>query len=106
MKQSFLIAIVLIAFTFWRCSKDKKPEPAVPDDPYQLVWSDEFDYTGLPDSTKWSYDKGAGGWGNDEAEYYTSSRLKNSEVRDGFLFINAIKEDFEGKKYTSARLVT
>ena len=25
-------------------------------DEYQLVWQDEFDYTGLPDSSKWGYD--------------------------------------------------
>lgn len=75
---------------------------------WNLVWSDEFNYTGLPDALKWSYDTegNATGWGNNEAEYYTNGRLKNSEVKDGFLYINALKEDFEGKKYTSARLVT
>ncbi len=75
---------------------------------YKLVWNDEFDYSGLPDSRKWSYDTrgNAGGWGNNEAQNYTSQQLKNSEVKDGFLYINAIKEDYEGKKYTSARLIT
>lgn len=75
---------------------------------WQLVWSDEFNYAGLPDSKKWSFDTdgNASGWGNNEAQFYTSSRLKNAEVKDGVLRINAIKEDFEGKKYTSARLVT
>ena len=29
---------------------------------YQLVWSDEFDYEGVPDSDKWSYDTGGHGW--------------------------------------------
>ena len=23
---------------------------------WKLIWSEEFDYTGFPDSTKWSYD--------------------------------------------------
>ncbi|HBK95372.1 MAG TPA: glycoside hydrolase, partial [Porphyromonadaceae bacterium] len=23
---------------------------------WQLIWNDEFDYNGLPDSAKWSYD--------------------------------------------------
>jgi len=27
----------------------------------QLVWSDEFNYTGLPDPTKWNYDVGVDG---------------------------------------------
>ena len=35
------------------------------------AWADEFDYTGSPDSTKWTYDLGGGGWGNSELEYYT-----------------------------------
>ncbi len=106
MKQSFLFAPVLIALIFWGCSKNKKTDPPVPLDQYQLVWADEFDYTGLPDSTKWGYDVGGNGWGNNEDEYYTKARLKNAEVKDGYLYITAIKEDFEGKKYTSARLVT
>ncbi len=73
---------------------------------WQLVWSDEFNYSGLPDSTKWSYDVGGQGWGNNEAQYYTKARLENSEVNDGFLNIRAIKEDYQNLKYTSARLVT
>lgn len=102
MKQLSLITIVLFAFSLWACKKDTKPE--TPD--YQLMWSDEFNYNGLPDDSKWSYDVGGSGWGNNEAQYYTNARLQNSEVKDGYLHITAIKEDFEGKKYTSARLVT
>ena len=73
-----------------------------------LVWNDEFDYSGLPDSKRWSYDTdgNASGWGNNESQYYTASRLKNAEVKDGFLTITAHLEDYEGFKYTSARLVT
>ena len=33
---------------------------------WKLVWSDEFNGTGLPDSTKWAYDIGNWGWGNNE----------------------------------------
>ncbi|MCL4484541.1 MAG: glycoside hydrolase family 16 protein [Bacteroidetes bacterium] len=75
---------------------------------YKLVWSDEFNYTGLPDAKKWSFDQAgnATGWGNNEAQFYTKERLQNAEVKDGYLTITAIKEDFEGKKYTSARIVT
>jgi beta-glucanase (GH16 family) len=75
---------------------------------YSLVWSDEFDYSGLPDAKKWSWDVdgNASGWGNNEAQFYTKDRIQNAAVKDGFLTITAIKEDFQGKKYTSARLVT
>jgi hypothetical protein len=38
----------------------------------KLVWSDEFNYKGLPDSTKWSYNVGGHGWGNKELQYYTN----------------------------------
>ena len=27
-------------------------------DELKLVWSDEFDYTGLPDKSKWDYEEG------------------------------------------------
>ena len=31
---------------------------------YQLVWQDEFDTDGALDDTKWVFDLGGGGWGN------------------------------------------
>ena len=58
-----------------------------------LVWSDEFDRTGLPDSTKWGYDTGGSGGGNNEAEYYTDARLKNAHCDGSHLVISAIRED-------------
>lgn len=71
---------------------------------YDLVWADEFDYEGLLDDKKWGYDVGGGGWGNHELQYYTKER--NATVADGFLTIEARKESYEGKDYTSARLIT
>lgn len=68
-------------------------------------WSDEFNVNGAPDPSKWSYDIGGSGWGNNELEYYTNS-TKNSSVENGKLSISVLKEDFGGKNYTSARLVT
>jgi len=73
---------------------------------WTLEWSDEFDGSGLPDSEKWNYDVGGHGWGNNELQYYTEARLQNAKVADGVLKITAIKESFENKNYTSARLVT
>ncbi|TJZ62274.1 glycoside hydrolase family 16 protein [Sphingobacterium olei] len=72
------------------------------------TWSDEFDYEGAPDPKKWGYDVGSenNGWGNNELQYYTESRLENARVEDGSLTITARKEDFEGLAYTSARLVS
>lgn len=73
---------------------------------YQLVWSDEFNKDGLPDSTKWGYDVGGSGWGNNELEYYTKAGSENVRVVNGNLIIEAKKENFGGRNYTSARLLT
>jgi beta-glucanase (GH16 family) len=75
---------------------------------YLLVWSDEFDYTGLPNPDKWSYDTDGNswGWGNNELQHYTESRKENAWVENGVLKITAHKETFEDKNYTSARLIT
>jgi len=70
-----------------------------------VVWSDEFDSPGPPNSTKWGYDLGAGGWGNNELEYYTN-RTDNAVVSDGTLKIILKKEDYSGSPYTSARLLS
>ena len=70
-----------------------------------LVWSDEFNTAGAPDPSKWGYDIGAGGWGNAELQYYTN-RQENAVVQGGVLKITAIKENFSGSAYTSARLLT
>lgn len=77
----------------------------------KLVWSDEFDYTGLPDSMKWGYDKGKGcpdncGWGNNELQFYTWNRQENARAEKGKLVIEVRKENYSGAAYTSARLVS
>lgn len=71
----------------------------------KLIWSDEFNYKGGPDSSKWTYDIGGNGWGNHELEYYTN-RPENVMVKNGMLYITALKENFKGKEYTSARILT
>jgi beta-glucanase (GH16 family) len=80
--------------------------PAPVSKEWKLVWSDEFNYSGLPDSTKWNYDVGGHGWGNNELQYYTQKDTLNAVVRDGRLMITARKQAKEGKQYTSARLLT
>lgn len=72
---------------------------------WELVWSDEFEGEGLPDSTKWSYNVGNWGWGNNEPQYYTNARLKNVRQEDGNLIIEAHKNDM-GQPWTSTRLTT
>jgi len=66
------------------------------------VWGDEFDTPDL-DTTKWTHETGGHGWGNQELQYYTD-RPENSRVEDGRLVIEARREAYEGREYTSARL--
>ena len=76
------------------------PEP--PKAKYKLVWSDEFNKDGAPDSSAWTYDLGNGqdGWGNQELQSYTRD-AENVQVKDGVLKITALKTNGE---WTSARL--
>ena len=69
---------------------------------YSLVWSDEFNGTTLDESV-WGYNIGGGGWGNNELQYYTQ-RPENVRVKDGRLEIEARKETYENREYTSARI--
>ena len=63
----------------------------------KLFWSEEFDKSGAPDTTKWMYNIGNGpdGWGNQELEYYTD-RIQNAYVEKGRG--KKEKEEERGKK--------
>jgi beta-glucanase (GH16 family) len=71
---------------------------------WTMVWSDEFNGPdgSSPDPSKWTYDLGAGGWGNGELETYTNSTT-NVLQKGGNLVITAVKS---GSSYTSARIKT
>lgn len=72
----------------------------------KLLWAEEFNYRGLPDSTKWNYETGGHGWGNNELQYYTGSDTQNVKVENGVLKIIALKQNRENRGYTSVRLQT
>src|SRR5688500_1319851 len=67
---------------------------------WQLVWSDDFDYAGLPDSSKWGYDVGGHGWGNKQLQYYTKLRKENARVEKGHLIIEARRDGSKRNEYT------
>ena len=71
---------------------------------WQLVWHDEFDGTAL-DAAKWVRETGGDGWGNGELEFYTD-RTDNARIEGGDLIIEARREKFSNRDYTSARLKT
>ena len=76
-----------------------------------LVWSDEFNYSGVVDSNKWHHQIipiiNGTDWANGELQHYTN-QLSNSFVSNGSLKIKAIRENYTynnvTKPYTSARL--
>lgn len=71
---------------------------------YVQVWGDEFNTPGLPDSTKWTFEKGK--LRNNELQYYTVKRLENARIEDSVLIIETRKEKYEGADYTSADIVS
>jgi hypothetical protein len=68
---------------------------------YNLVWQDEFNGTSV-DPAHWTFETG-GEWFNNELQYY---RSENASVAEGVLTIEARKENFGGRNYTSARMIT
>lgn len=72
-------------------------------DGYNLVWQDEFEADQLSDDYIFEIGTGSNGWGNNESQYY---REENTRLEDGYLVIQAKKENFQGKEYTSSRIIT
>ncbi|MBL7833922.1 MAG: glycoside hydrolase family 16 protein [Cyclobacteriaceae bacterium] len=97
MKNFFLICVIVFSFFVLQRCLEKTPP--------RLVWSDEFSNPGAPDTSKWSYDLGGHGWGNNELQYYTND-ARNVRVENGNLVIEARKDSFENKAYTSSRIIS
>src|SRR5215813_1321233 len=103
-----LVSVIILLLTLAALSSH-----AATQQPWSLIWSDEFDGAegSAPDSTKWGYDIGGNGWGNNELESYTN-RTQNAYLDgSGNLVIKVINETFTGtdgisRNYTSARLLT
>lgn len=107
-----LILPIFVLFFLAACTNNKNtPQKETKSDTindWQLVWSDEFDNDGLPDTTKWNYATRGNeyGWGNNEKQWYTVADADNAYIKEGKLIIKAIKEPTSGKDYSSARLTT
>jgi beta-glucanase (GH16 family) len=89
--------LVLIGLLLSGCLQNRSDE-------WRLTWSDEFDYEGLPDKSKWGNEVGF--IRNNELQYYTRQRAENSIVSNGMLHIIGRKEPFETAQFTSASLTT
>ena len=107
MKKIQFIAMALPLFIALAGCKNQGSGSITPCDPtkhYPLIWSEEFNYTGLPDSSKWGYEEGF--IRNHESQYYTKGRLENARVENGRLVIESKKESYKGASYTSASINT
>lgn len=104
------IALLLGVILFVSCKNNKQnteqTKTQIKD--WKLVWSDEFNQSGLPDTAKWSYEQGY--IRNNEKQYYTKARKENARVEDGHLIIEARADSalIKGEKrpITSAALET
>jgi beta-glucanase (GH16 family) len=92
MRKTILLLFIMLSFT--QCKEQRN----------NLIWSDEFNYSGLPDSTKWGNEVGY--IRNNEQQYYTDRRIENSIVKDGYLMLIGRKEPYENFNYTSASINT
>jgi beta-glucanase (GH16 family) len=110
--RTFVSAFGVALLTANSCGGGAIAQPPIlpPTSGLTLVWSDEFSSANgsAPDSTKWTYDLGGGGWGNQELQSYTS-RPQNVQIQTGNLVITALQENYTGtdgiaRNYTSARL--
>ena len=69
---------------------------------YNLVWSDEFDGATL-NTENWTIEVNGSGGGNQEKQYYTD-RTENIRIENGNLIIEARKEEYNNRQYTSGRI--
>jgi len=113
MRPPFSTVAAVVAgavMVFTACGEDESPAGPVEqtEDEWTLVWSDEFDGSGL-DETRWSAQIGDGcdiglcGWGNNELQWYQDD---NVEVSGGLLTITARRESAGNREFTSARIRT
>jgi len=95
--------VILLALIAPGCSKNESADP-FEESGWNLVWAEEFNYTGLPNSDFWSFETGY--VRNNEEQYYTNQRLENCIVKDGYLQITSLNDSFQNHVITSASIET
>lgn len=97
----FLMVLSVLVLTQCSTRSKKKDTEAKTEnskeDPYNLVWSDEFETDGVPDSTKWTYENGF--VRNEELQWY---QPQNAFCENGFLIIEGRKETLPNPNHDAA----
>jgi len=105
-KRGGVVPAILLVTTS-TCNSRTSPTPSQPPAPPAVAhaWADEFDgpLNSLPDPGRWTYDAGAGGWGNQELQTYTSSTQNAHLDGQGHLVVHV---ESTPSGFTSARLKT
>jgi beta-glucanase (GH16 family) len=84
--QIYLVAI--FALLLAACNHHVAGNKFVQKDGYTLVWADEFNKDGMPDSANWNYEKGF--VRNEELQWY---QPENASCKNGLLVIEAKREE-------------
>ncbi len=107
----FVLGILILLLFFLFTLNENIGNLKTPQQEWELVWSDEFNYSGLPTDTLWTFIEGDGcpelcGWGNNEQQFYTRNRLKNARVENNKLIIEAHAEKMGTRDFSSAKLIS
>ncbi len=102
------MACVIASLLCGGCGRDHTEPPEDGLFGWALVWADEFDGAVI-DQGSWTPEVMPDPF-NEELQYYTDrvdgQPGANAWLEDGVLVIEARREDFEHRQYTSARLIT
>jgi len=118
--RATVTSLTLLTVLFSAVSADATSPRAVAPVKERVLWTQSFNEKvgAKVDPKIWSYNTGAGGWGNNEQQYYTNRAANISTDGKGSLVISAIKLDPDDPKnsyitnwcidcvYSSARVMT
>ena len=86
--QRFQLLLPLLFFFSFSFAQKSTVPVSVKASEYKLVWADEFNINGAPDTSKWSYEKGF--VRNNELQWY---QRDNAICENGMLVIEARREN-------------
>lgn len=89
--------LAIVAAIIASCAHKKVQQVSIPAiEGYKLVWSDEFNKDGAPDTSNWNYERGF--VRNEELQWY---QPENARCEKGILIIEARKENKVNPNYTA-----